>query len=137
MEANELMIGDWVISFGAPHKIVGVRTDSFYPYIKTDMSDTWYEEGMKDLLEPIPLTPDILEKNFGRPYGVGWYDAYELKRIEGEGIYYVRDAYRYPSKERFSIIKAYNEEITFCSLKFAHELQHALRLAEIKKEIVL
>ena len=137
MEANELMIGDWVISFGAPHKIVGVRTDSFYPYIKTDMSDTWYEEGMKDLLEPIPLTPDILEKNFGRPYGVGWYDAYELKRIEGEGIYYVRDAYRYPSKERFSIIKAYNEEITFCSLKFVHELQHALRLAGIKKEIVL
>jgi hypothetical protein len=68
MKANELkvtdlMVGDWVMSFGAPHKVVGIRTDMFEPHIKTDMSDTWYEEGIEDLLEPILLTPEILEKN--------------------------------------------------------------------------
>ena len=72
MEANELkvtdlMVGDWVMSFGAPHKIVGVRTDMREPHIKTDMSDTWYEEGIENLLEPIPLTLKILEKNADTP----------------------------------------------------------------------
>lgn len=57
------MVGDWVMSFGAPHKIVGVRTDMLEPHIKTDMSDTWYEEGIENLLEPIPITKELLEKN--------------------------------------------------------------------------
>ena len=76
MKANELkvtdlMVGDWVMSFGAPHKVVGIRTDMFEPHIRTDMSDTWYEEGIENLLEPIQLTPEILEKNglANDPYG--------------------------------------------------------------------
>ena len=63
LKSTDLMVGDWVMSFGAPHKVVGIRTDMFEPHIRTDMSDTWYEEGIENLLEPIPLTPEILEKN--------------------------------------------------------------------------
>lgn len=133
MKATDLMIGDWV-------KCEDPKCEGH----QVDLIDLCNEEvgldGEIDNFEniiPIPLTPEILEKNFGRPYGLGWYDVYELKRIEGEGIYYIRDAYRYPSKERFSIIKADDKEITFCSLKYVHELQHALKLCGIEKEIVL
>jgi len=141
MQANELMIGDWVQVPGNDNpmflKVFGIcpfLSGEYYAYTNPiiDRQPLWLK-----ILEPIPLTPEILEKNFGRPYGLGWYDVYELKRIEGEGIYYIRDAYRYPSKERFSIIKADDKEITFCSLKYVHELQHALRLAGIEKEIIL
>ena len=74
MKATDLMIGDWVQSFGEPHKIIGIRTDTPYAYIKTDMSDTWYEFGMKDLADGISITPEILEKNYGKETRVGISD---------------------------------------------------------------
>ena len=135
MDANELMIGDWVLSFGAPHKIVGIRTDSFYPYIKTDMSDTWYEEGMKDLLEPIPLTQEILEKNgFEKVEGYVTAEAYILDKGEwGEANIIIR---RFDFNESF-VICTPKDQTARISIGYVHELQHALRLAGIKKEIVL
>lgn len=135
MNANELMIGDWVMSFGAPHKIVGIRTDSFYPYIKTDMSDTWYEEGMKDLLEPIPLTTEILEKNgFEKIEGCVTAEAYILDKGEwGEANLIIR---RFDFNESF-VICTPKDQTARISIGYVHELQHALRLAGIKKEIVL
>lgn len=96
------------------------------PHIKTDMSDTWYEEGIENLLEPIPLTTEILEKNglANDPYGCHFeedeYMALEIS-VEEEGIYWTIN---------------YNE---YCilKLKYVHELQHALRLCLIRKEIVV
>lgn len=131
MKANELkvtdlMVGDWVISIGAPHKIVGVRTDMLEPHIKTDMSDTWYEEGIEDLLEPIPLTQEILEKNglandlYGCHFKEDEYMALEISSEE-EGIYWTIN---------------YNE-YGILKLQYVHELQHALKLCGIDKEIVV
>ena len=131
MKANELkvtdlMVGDWVMSFGAPHKVVGIRTDMFEPHIRTDMSDTWYEEGIENLLEPITLTPEILEKNglANDPYGCHFKeDEYMELEIsaEEEGIYWTIN---------------YNE-YAILKLKYVHQLQHALRLCGINKEIEL
>ena len=131
MKANELkvtdlMVGDLVMSFGAPHKVVGIRTDMFEPHIKTDMSDTWYEEGIENLLEPIPLTPEVLEKNglandlYGCHFDEDEYMALEIS-AEEEGIYWSIN---------------YNE-YDILKLKYVHELQHALRLCGINKEIVV
>ena len=131
MKANELkvtdlMVGDWVMSFGAPHKVVGIRTDMFEPHIRTDMSDTWYEEGIENLLEPIQLTPEILEKNglANDPYGCHFEeDEYMDLEIsaEEEGVYWTIN---------------YNE-YAILKLKYVHQLQHALRLCGINKEIMV
>lgn len=61
MKATELMIADWVMQFGEPARIVGIRIDNGI-YFRTNIHDTWYESGV-DGIEPIPLTPEILEKN--------------------------------------------------------------------------
>lgn len=141
------MIGDWVQSFGEPHKIIGIRTDTPYPYIKTNMSDTWYEWGMKDLADGIPLTPEILEKNGlwekdpdrnpncliaeanttnfndaeGKPHS--WVQIQDISSIECSRWYL-----KIWGKGKLGI-SGY--------VGYVHELQHALRLCGIDKEITL
>ena len=77
-------------------------------------------------IEPIPLTPEILEKNglANDPYGCHFEeDEYMELEIsaEEEGIYWTIN---------------YNE-YAIMKLKYVHQLQHALRLCGINKEIVL
>lgn len=145
MKANELkvtdlMVGDWVMSFGAPHKIVGVRTDMLEPHIMTDMSDTWYEEGIENLLEPIPITKELLEKN-----------GFELK---SESPYYQCFAIDFDDVDIDYLVVALHPKANYvkvdyqtekrkvhlsCSLGgcHLHELQHLLRICKIDKEIVV
>lgn len=130
MKAQELMIGDWVMQFGEPRRIVGIRTDAFYPYIKTNMGDTWYEEGMKDLAEPILLTPEILEKNGFLKHSHLSTDRYELIVGESRVNYWV-------SKKILDIRGGNHHGDFFDEKIYVHELQHALRLCGIEKEIEL
>ena len=111
MKANELMIGDWVLDTrtGTP-----LRVNPFMAELEVP---EW---------QPIPLTPEILEKNglANDPYGCHFeedeYMALEIS-IEEEGIYWTIN---------------YNE-YGILKLKYVHELQHALRLCGINKEIEL
>jgi hypothetical protein len=140
MKANELkvtdlMVGDWVMSFGAPHKVVGIRTDMFEPHIRTDMSDTWYEEGIENLLEPIPLTPEILEKN-GFVKGDTMYFGDEIYCVELFNIHYDNEERRFWVCNFFE--SEYGKEMMdIFRIDYVHELQHALRLCKVDKEIVL
>lgn len=161
MKAKDLMIGDWVLQFGEPRRIVGIRTDAFYPYIKTNMCDTWYAEGMKGLAEPIPLTPEILEKNFKQmsieDISAGYQDKDlytfdKLYRIKESDIYQFSQLeellscdgvmLRYKEGRFFIDVEASDCDFgaygaTFKEIHHVHELQHVLRLLGIKKEIVL
>lgn len=138
MKANELkvtdlMVGDWLMSFGAPHKVVGIRTDMFEPHIRTDMSDTWYEEGIENLLEPIPLTPEILEKNGFKTEFYNDYKIYELNNFK-----VCKNCCDY-----FEVCDLWDDSdwgwriINFCPCAYVHQLQHALKLCGIDKEIVV
>ena len=105
------MIGDWVLDTrtGTP-----LRVNPFMAELEVP---EW---------QPIPLTPEILEKNglANDPYGCHFeedeYMALEIS-IEEEGIYWTIN---------------YNE-YGILKLKYVHELQHALRLCGINKEIEL
>lgn len=126
LKATDLMVGDWVMSFGAPHKVVGIRTDMFEPHIKTDMSDTWYEEGIENLLESIPLTPEILEKN-------GFYRS-EIPTRDEIGHYY----HRKTAPSSIFVSMSFDDGRDFGNeIKYVHQLQHILRLCGINKEIEL
>lgn len=106
MNAKDLMSWDWVqIVSDAPvmpneyHRIDWIRTNRkivTYPYI-----------------QPIPLTSEILEKNFPEPTdGLTWYPE--------EGGF---NCHTYVPKCEIN---------AFGLFKYVHELQHALRLCGIK-----
>lgn len=122
MEANELMIDDWVqIVSDAPimaneyHRIDWIRTGEVgldnrkivtYPYI-----------------QPIPLTPEILEKNGFVYNAIPFVDGWEQF---GLTLYRGGNGYRINCGINVSLI-----------IDCVHELQHALRLCGIEKEIEL
>ena len=62
MKATELMVGDWVclkddIKCELPLKVDGVLTDDI------SLEGEGFLGGAKGLIRPIPITPEILEKN--------------------------------------------------------------------------
>jgi hypothetical protein len=127
MRIDELSVGDWVIydRDTTPVQIVGL-----YQRNKQDcvvMSDSYYPEGVigfVEYLKPIPLTPEILEKN-------GWSKKYD--DVWECGVWRI-------SQINKCLFILYNEkyDYDFCVyIDTVHQLQHALRLAGIEKEIEL
>lgn len=139
LKVTDLMVGDWVMSFGAPHKIIGVRTDMFEPHIKTDMSDTWYEEGIENLLEPIPLTPEILEKNGFETKKIMPFEQEFEHRVGVDGRVELdnRSEYIHSNNTWAMYIRGDRGFTSYIELSFLHEIQHALKLCKINKEIVV
>lgn len=134
MKANELMIGDWVeCTYWTPSKQLKVAE------IRRIMDDEIkigvYSDDLvlifrQSEVKPIPITPDILEKN-------GWIkDGYFYRAKDGSYIQ-LGQLFEHAtfSCEKYGI----NREV-FTSpsmLKYVHQLQHALRLCGISKEIEL
>lgn len=125
MKANELssrdlMVGDWLMFNDKPCQVKGLHSD-----------DTATLVGYRSAYylidaEPILLTPEILEKNglendpLGCHFDEDEYMALEISSEE-EGIYWTIN---------------YNE-YGILKLQYVHQLQHALRLCGIDKEIIV
>ena len=146
MKAEELMIGDWVKVFDGFKRITQIRNVSN----KKEFYSVWCDEwGMYESdLEPIPLTAEILEKNgFHKqkwndlvtefvfatdlnqsPQTVIQFTFYS-KEIEG-----VRSLLKMWTKSKFGHGQ---NDVHLCGIYYVHELQHALRLCGIDKEIIL
>ena len=123
MKANELMIGDWLKHYnGTPMQVTKITTEHFACAEKRGMNCWEYNNKY----EPIPLTPEILDKNglTNDPYGCHFkedeYMTLEIS-VEEEGVYWTINYNEY------SILK----------LKYVHELQHVLKLCGIDKEIIV
>ena len=120
MKANELMIGDLVYNTfnQQAEQVVEIRQDQVI---------LAYNDGNDyDEIEPIPLTPKILEKN-------GWMKVEEdgvfyPKQLKGElpWIGYATNGYGWIFRIR-----------DFCEIKYVHQLQNALRICGIEKEITI
>ena len=128
MRAKDLMMGDYISikPSGMPIKIAAVHHKKV-AYHATINKLTWIRES---LLEPIPLTPKVLEKNgFETQPNIG----YIIDDWDGTQIIY--DSWNY----NLRIIKNYKVclDIEIFDNIAVHELQHALRLCGIEKEIVL
>ena len=134
MEANELMIGDWVeVPFleGKP-KIVKVEEILF-----DEINPEW--DGMENYggikikyVEPIPLTPEILEKN-GFTKGGMFVKTYYLAVEDFEIFVY------FAHVNIQLIIEKRNGSriINILNVEYLHILQHALKLCGIEKNIEL
>ena len=154
MKATDLMIGDWVLMRGTPVQVraIGVNTIRF--------SDMLITEPLENI-EPIPLTPEIPEKNFEQmsieDISAGYQDkdfyTYDkLFRIKESDHYQFSQLeeilscdgvmLRYEYGRFFIDVEASDCDFgaygaTFKEIHYVHELQHALKLCEIDKEIVL
>lgn len=146
MKANEIQIGDYLfvakdnlcIRKGTIVEIRGIDADDKLEGKNLigsthcrPLDKDQFEGGIwLDYLEPIPLTPEILEENGFKKEG-SWFiiedDYYDVSIREiTDSIWRVK----YCNTE----FSAFDSVL---HIAFIHELQHALRLCGISKEIVL
>lgn len=106
MKANELMVGDWV----------SIKPLSGYVYTQRKIKIQDFATLHKMDFAPIPLTEEILQKNFPTPEEIVWWPL-------NDGSFRVE-----MQDDTHLIIGKYN---------YIHELQHALCLCGIEKSIEL
>lgn len=132
IDATELMIGDWVSLNGIPIKIQSINGP------KGELTINHHIYWVEDII-PIPLTPEILKRN-----------GFVLTEVGDNGIATPRNNInryeKHECKTKWRDIIMWYDRITkkWClhginsiQLNYIHELQHALRLCGIKKEIEL
>ena len=135
MRIEELSVGDWVRT--TDDDIRGSREciiQSIERWSNGDVLVVRFKDGGIETLgigcfAPIPLTTEILEKNgFVKN---GEYDEWNIGTWETPYLLGV-------SLERPAITIKWNGSSVFIDqAKCVHQLQHALRLAGVEKEIVL
>lgn len=146
MRTSELMIGDWVLHEGEPYQIrqLGIfgenRDGEDYPAVCIGKpKGVGLIVGINEI-EPIPLTPEILEKNgFVK---VGHYYPYPTYEYKVESLkFVVRVAFPKGSKATERTKPFAEVDAEWCwynnDCEFLHNLQQVMRLCRIKKEIVI
>lgn len=146
MKAKELMIGDWV-RIDEPDKYAGA-TGQIQSLMYHREDDASYfnvfiqgkfgyvsRDVCSDDIRPIPLTTEILEKNGFENIGD---DTYQL---EEKPCWFWVDFFRhtYGCEYDTSTYEYEDDEhrLKLYGIPSVHELQHALRLCGIEKEIEL
>lgn len=124
MKAENLMTGDFVMSFGQVTEVWTVDT-------------SYEEEQLINYLdarefEPIPITPEILEKNSFLKVETFEYPSHRV------GISFLyRDT---PEGLRIFVQNAHAGEPT-CTMiktcKYVHEVQHMIKMCDIERTFVL
>lgn len=119
MEIKDLMIGDWVQTTYPTGKVEYRKVEGVM------QNHIVCNNGVTNAIEPIPLTAEILEKN-------GFVNSGGLWHLSGEDMGLMQgcksfQAFAYYADPRYC----------FCEIAYLHELQHALKLCGIEKEIVL
>ena len=117
MKCKELMVDDWVSQYGVPRQIIfvgnGYATYEDEEEGPCQLDDKYYPP------EPIPLTPEILEKN-------GWKED-ELWHIYQDGMNTIQSCL----PDMRGIINGI--EIKHFKCEYVHQYQHLLRLCGLNE----
>lgn len=114
LKVTDLMVGDWCYIKDYPMSAQPMQVKK--------------EHFVRSLVEfePIPLTPEILEKN-------GFYRS-EIPTRDEIGHYY----HRKTAPSSIFVSMSFEDGRDFGNeIKYVHQLQHTLRLCGIDKEITL
>lgn len=123
MKAKELQIGDYVNYRGQIIKVTSLYDKGGSNEVGWSDKESVWVNGR--CIEPIPLTPEILEKN----------EIDSVFKTRYKGFYL-----EYHAEAGMIMLYVYNNgsfQPTGASFKYVHQLQHALRLCGIDKEIKL
>ena len=120
MKASEVMLGNWVMKPSREDRESLVKG-------QIELEDFYLEEEWETISNclPIPLTDEILEKN-------GFIETKETHIIEDLGV-----AIIYGKYERLDEDKMLCHGNSLWPIKYVHQLQNALCLCGVNKEIVL
>ena len=120
IKISDLSIGDWVAIDGRPKRISSVLETPMGGMVRCqEQSITAFVEH----ISPIPLTPEILDKN-----GFVIVDESADFQLYGSpecSIFFTKGTVRYRLETPQASVVCWN----------VHELQHALRLAGVGKDI--
>ena len=149
MKTEDLMIDDWVdvyhelsneSGFYKPLQVTGIHRKDGVCFGDNIIESPWIDpEEFEEAIKPIPLTPEILEKNgFKRiqdtylfnigtnQFGIKlWIEIGPDSWIENNKIYI------------YSLKEVNGAMISVKTCKYVHEFQHELKSYKIKKEITL
>ena len=127
------MVGDWVKFKGSDlyHQVKVVSNKS----IKFD-NQKWFA---KSSVEPIPLTPEILEKNGFKPYIPEnhletVYACQDVSKAVADELYAL---WPYQDGSFYLLLRVDGKDMVRIDVRYVHQLQHALRLCGIKKEEIV
>ena len=115
IRCKDLMVGDWVSAGGGlPMQITNVGEDYAYATWEGNEGDHWEFDDKDDQPEPIPLTPEILEKN-------GWKRNKIYMDMKASD--YINFSWTDKCDETL-----FQNRYYMCDCEYVHTLQHALRL---------
>ena len=146
MKCRALMVGDWICDeHGFPMQITNVGDDYAYATFEGNEADPWEFDDKDDQPQPIPITPEILEKNdwyWGltsdeknfTSCAMGAYDPHWVydKDVGEISLFFHKDtdggALRIADQ-------SFNRRLDFfwCDTLYVHELQRALRLCGLNE----
>ncbi len=146
MKCKELQVGDLILINNTPHKIQAI--DSIDAEILAD--DELYYVGedrchSEDKIEPIPLTPEILEKNefssdtfltdeWGRKVYFKEFPGCVVEPADlGKYIFGITKYWSKTYSDGSLIDWGTMYESRIYNLQYVHELQHALRLCKLNE----
>ena len=135
---SDVMVGDWVRitiegeQYPAVVNSIKLNTEEIDVSFLAAPGD-WEDGDGYDEIEPIPLTAEILEANGFEKNSAKYYRIVIGKQMAGDG--YETQEVAISEKGLLLIFTSVCD--VRIPIKYVHELQHALRLCGIDKEIVL
>lgn len=141
MKANELMNGIYVYFNCFDGSKIIVKVTGFKDGVVYGVSKTSSHWCTIEKVEPIPITPENLKNNrFVPKFSDGCLTEYLIYKDIVDGIHemYIK-LYYFNIKETEHKLECFNCKIGGCQIwiKYVHQLQQALRLCGIDKEIEL
>lgn len=123
------MFGDWV--FDKYHQANGKVTTTTRVLLWVALTDENHWQLKYDEVAPIPLTPEILEKNGFELKKDGWLWDF------GNGYVFVGFCPIDGGVQHVEVCTYEQDTTDFRSIRYVHELQHALRLCKVEKDLLM
>ena len=142
MRIDDLMVGDWVIctypSINKPVKVVEIKTVS-----DKELKAVINNDGIRlvfrgTYIDPIPLTPEILEKNVFKKLDFSHFQIGDRRLVlDADGRWDGPLSWHWVVTEMSTNAKGQPVVLDYyvATINYVHELQHALRICGIEKEI--
>lgn len=146
IDYGSLMIGDYVLDGNEIAQVTNIGCDGI-------ISTTKYMTSNIMNISPIPLTTDILMKNDFEEIEKDEYNEYICEKCDGNDCYEIRvcwkDSYDNGAADAFNLVCWDEEWMLYiegnknsyskvgCKTIYLHELQHAIKICGINKEIKL